>query len=94
MIFRIIIYLDINECATQPCHTDAVCANNKGSYNCTCDLGFVGHGFSSVGMLFLRLMYFSPKSKTKYERKFAFSSFRICTKAKFREKKSIGKVFF
>ncbi|XP_067047323.1 uromodulin-like isoform X1 [Acropora muricata] len=36
---------DIDECSSaNECHLDAICTNTKGSYNCTCQLGFVGDG--------------------------------------------------
>ena len=28
------------------CHSNSSCANNLGSYNCSCELGFVGDGFN------------------------------------------------
>lgn len=28
------------------CHSNSTCANNIGSYNCFCELGFVGDGFN------------------------------------------------
>lgn len=39
--------LDIDECATSPCHaTNATCTNTFGSYICECNSGYVGDGFT------------------------------------------------
>ena len=42
---------DNNECATgtHKCSADAVCNNIKGSYNCTCNPGYYGHGRDCQG---------------------------------------------
>ena len=34
----------MNECLTNPCHDQATCNNNEGSYLCTCQKGFTGDG--------------------------------------------------
>ena len=36
--------VDIDECAEDPCHTNANCSNNRGSYSCQCKIGFRGDG--------------------------------------------------
>ena len=38
-------YPDIDECASSPCHTNAMCADTNGSFTCTCLGGFSGDGF-------------------------------------------------
>jgi hypothetical protein len=43
------IFSDINECLTNPCHTDATCQNIPGSFTCTCNVGYSGNGFNCVG---------------------------------------------
>ena len=45
------IYLDIDECAsgTQGYSENAVCNNNKGSYNCSCKPGYSGDGRTCQG---------------------------------------------
>ena len=37
---------DVNECEAEvyPCHKDALCTNEVGSYTCVCKVGFVGDG--------------------------------------------------
>ncbi|XP_072049115.1 EGF-like repeat and discoidin I-like domain-containing protein 3 [Amphiura filiformis] len=39
-------YCDIDECLTSPCDPDAICTNNPGSFNCTCNAGFTGDGLN------------------------------------------------
>ncbi|XP_078487181.1 uncharacterized protein LOC100185781 [Ciona intestinalis] len=44
---------DINECLTSPCDTNANCANNAGSFTCTCNApSFVGDGITCSGLVF------------------------------------------
>ena len=47
----IICSVDINECTTGlfPCDSNANCANNLGSYTCTCKTGFTGDGKTCTG---------------------------------------------
>ena len=44
-------FLDINECTMgeNKCHESAMCSNIAGSYDCICNPGFTGDGFSCVG---------------------------------------------
>ena len=39
---------DQDECASSPCHPNAVCENTAGGYNCSCDNGFQGDGLTCV----------------------------------------------
>ena len=59
MVFRNIhrYLLDINECLTNPCHTDAVCTNTIGGHFCTCNNGYVGNGLQCSGMYFRIISY-------------------------------------
>jgi hypothetical protein len=49
---------DINECSsgTHNCHSDAICSNSKGSFNCICKDGYQGNGSYCEGMKYI----FSP----------------------------------
>ena len=40
------LFSDIDECtnATHNCHYNATCTNLDGSFNCTCDPGYMGNG--------------------------------------------------
>jgi len=44
--------IDIPECdrGLDECDMNANCINNFGSYNCMCNTGFTGDGFSCTGM--------------------------------------------
>ena len=49
---RLRLHLDVNECeAVSPCHANATCKNTDGSYNCTCNDGYVGDGFRCHGKI-------------------------------------------
>ena len=53
-------YADIDECSQgSPCHSNAACANNAGSYSCTCNSGYFGNGTSCSGKR--RECYFTLK---------------------------------
>jgi hypothetical protein len=49
-VFRINVYvnifIDINECITNPCHHNASCTDNEGSFVCQCNSGFSGDGLN------------------------------------------------
>uniref|UniRef100_A0A672IZ27 Nidogen 2a (osteonidogen) n=1 Tax=Salarias fasciatus TaxID=181472 RepID=A0A672IZ27_SALFA len=36
---------DVDECSSSPCHINARCLNELGSFKCRCQLGFYGDGF-------------------------------------------------
>ena len=42
------IFLDINECSSNPCHDNATCTDNEGSFDCQCKDGFSGDGLSCI----------------------------------------------
>lgn len=48
-------FLDINECALEldECADNAACNDTDGSYECNCNPGFVGDGFTCTSMLIL-----------------------------------------
>ncbi|CAH3159137.1 unnamed protein product [Pocillopora meandrina] len=37
---------DIDECKINVCHHSASCTNTQGSYNCTCNPGYIGDGLN------------------------------------------------
>ncbi|XP_072048369.1 lactadherin-like isoform X2 [Amphiura filiformis] len=39
-------YCDNDECLTSPCDPNAVCSNNIGGFECTCNTGFSGDGLN------------------------------------------------
>uniref|UniRef100_A0A673BKK7 Nidogen 2a (osteonidogen) n=1 Tax=Sphaeramia orbicularis TaxID=375764 RepID=A0A673BKK7_9TELE len=39
---------DVDECSTSPCHINARCINGLGSFQCQCQPGFYGDGFSCL----------------------------------------------
>ncbi|XP_015777958.1 PREDICTED: deleted in malignant brain tumors 1 protein-like [Acropora digitifera] len=43
--------INIDECTVSPpfCHVNAQCSNNIGSYNCTCNTGYIGNGKTCSG---------------------------------------------
>ena len=44
-----LIFLDIDECLTNPCHVNASCMDNEGSFVCQCHAGYSGNGFNCSG---------------------------------------------
>ena len=56
-VFRIICYLDVDECITgnHGCVVNANCTNTVGGHNCTCKKGFAGDGRSCLRKLSYRL---------------------------------------
>ena len=47
------ITIDINECSSHPCHTNAMCTDTSGSYTCTCNAGFSGNGVICISKLII-----------------------------------------
>ena len=41
--------IDINECDSSPCSSDATCSNTDGSFQCTCNNGFSGDETTCTG---------------------------------------------
>jgi len=48
---------DIDECTVSPpfCHVNAQCSNNIGSYNCTCNTGYIGNGKTCTALQHFRV---------------------------------------
>ena len=47
--FGICFSLDINECLSEPCDSNATCLNTDGSFECSCNTGYSGNGFKCNG---------------------------------------------
>ena len=45
----LLLLLDIDECATNPCDVNAACLNTNGSYECSCRPGFEGDRETCTG---------------------------------------------
>ena len=44
-------HADVDECATvSTCHQDAECTNTLGSFQCSCNTGYRGNGFTCTSM--------------------------------------------
>ena len=46
-------FLDIDDCISNPCHTNAVCKDAITSYTCECKKGFTGDGATCRGNLII-----------------------------------------
>ena len=44
------LFLDIDECQSLPCDSNATCLNTIGSFTCACNGGFTGNGSQCDGM--------------------------------------------
>ena len=53
--------VDIDECfeRTDMCTSNATCGNIEGDYNCSCDTGYYGDGFTCEGLC-RRVFYIRP----------------------------------
>ena len=53
-----ILFVDVDECSSSNgnCSAQATCINNLGSYECTCNVGYIGNGYQCDGMLYLLLL--------------------------------------
>ena len=53
---------DIDECikSEHNCSANANCTDTEGSYNCTCEPGYEGNGFTCTSMSYMQLIQFYP----------------------------------
>ena len=49
LLFVLLLFLDIDECLSTPCDPNASCLDNQGSYDCQCNSGYSGNGFTCAG---------------------------------------------
>ena len=54
LIWFVLFPIDINECLTAPCDSNANCNDTYGSFVCTCNDGFIGNGSTCNGKSFLK----------------------------------------
>ena len=57
----IFYHVDIDECMndTWPCHANATCHNNIGSFTCTCKDGFMMNGTNCDGQYYISTIFSS-----------------------------------
>ena len=67
-----ILFLDINECSSQPCHPNATCTDNEGSFDCECNVGYNGTGFNCSSKYIFSFVHICLKYLT------FFSSLVVC----------------
>lgn len=49
------VKLDIDDCESKPCDSNATCSNTAGSFTCACKDGFTGNGTTCTGKYYLNL---------------------------------------
>ena len=51
--YSLVLFPDVNECSEgiDNCHTNAVCTDTTGSFQCTCSSGFTGDGTTCTSIL-------------------------------------------
>ena len=51
LTFCVYLHVDVDECLDPDiCSCDATCTNTPGSFECKCNDGFVGDGFTCTGV--------------------------------------------
>ena len=60
-------YADIDECSEglDVCASNATCSNTEGDYNCSCDTGYHGDGFTCEGLC-VAVFYKAPIMNAAY----------------------------
>uniref|UniRef100_A0A665TPW8 Nidogen 2a (osteonidogen) n=1 Tax=Echeneis naucrates TaxID=173247 RepID=A0A665TPW8_ECHNA len=54
---------DVDECSSSPCHVSAQCTNSLGSFQCQCQPGFYGDGFSCSQISHVNKLIFSSSNE-------------------------------
>ena len=50
LYLKLLLFPDIDECSgSNNCSDNATCIDSAGSYNCSCDTGYTGDGFTCDG---------------------------------------------
>jgi hypothetical protein len=49
------LFLDIDECLSNPCHVNASCSDTESSFICQCHVGYSGNGFNCSSKSFIRV---------------------------------------
>ena len=52
-MYDLIIFIDIDECVSNPCDSKATCTNEIGTFTCECDAGYEGNGITCQGIFFI-----------------------------------------
>ena len=52
MVILLNHFVDVNECESSFCDTNADCNNTVGSFMCECNLGFTGNGIICAGQMY------------------------------------------
>ena len=61
-MFTWIFFLGIDECPVEnSCDANAICTKTEGSYNCECNAGYTGDGFSCSGKIVVIIYILSKK---------------------------------
>jgi len=64
--YSLVLFPDVNECSEgiDNCHTNAVCTDTIGSFQCTCSSGFTGDGATCTSIIIAACTWFSVRRKT------------------------------
>ena len=64
---NLLLYLsDIDECLSDPCHSNATCNNTIGSFTCTCVNGYSGDGILCTGKFQFHYQKIVLSNSSKY----------------------------